>query len=139
VGTDFEVRGTFEVVQSSSKAFQAGLVMGTPQYDFPGWYAFRMKRNADEGDVASFSHRWTTRQIRTPVALNSETNSFQFRFQNGLVSASVDDKQIFTEVTPPEGTSIHTNEFLLGPGALNDMNDTVIRYRNVQVRKLTSH
>jgi hypothetical protein len=27
----------------------------------------------------------------------------------------------------------------LGPGALNDMNDTVIRYRNVQVRKLTSH
>lgn len=138
VGTDFEVRGTFEVVQSSSKAFQAGLVMGTPQYDFPCWYAFRMKRNADEGDVASFSHRWTTRQIRTPVALNSETNSFQFRFQNGLVSASVDDKRIFMEATPPEGTSIHTNEFLLGPGAFNDMNDTVIRYRNVQVRKLTS-
>jgi hypothetical protein len=137
VGTEFEVRGQFEVVSSTSQAFQAGLVMGVPQYDTYNWYAFRMKRNSDEGDVAAFSQHWTKRQIMTPVPLDSHANSFDFRFQSGRVSATVNGRDVFKDVPPPKNTSVSTNEFLLGLGAFNDSNSTVIRYRQIQVRRLS--
>lgn len=136
LGTEFEVRGQFEVVSNSSQAFQAGLVMGLPQFNTYNWYAFRIKRNSDEGEVASFSQHWTRRQILAPASLDSRTNTFTFRFQNGRVSATVDDREVFKEVVPPQDTRVTTNEFLLGLGAFNDTNSTVIRYRNIQVRKL---
>jgi hypothetical protein len=138
VGDNFEVRGTFEVVQSSTKSFQAGVVIGLPQFNSSRWYAFRVKRNPDEGDVVSFSHRWSPKQVVHPVSLNSETNSFSFRYQGGVASASVNDKEIFRDAQRPENICLSTNQFFLGLGAFNDMNDTVIRYRNVQVRKLAS-
>jgi hypothetical protein len=136
LGTEFEVRGQFEVVRSSTTAFQAGLVMGVPQYENYNWYAFRMKRNNDEGDVASFSQHWTSRQIVQSVPLDAHVNSFDFRFQNGLVTATVDGHQVFTDAAPPKDSNVTTNEFLLGLGAFNDSNSSVIRYRQIQVRKL---
>lgn len=137
VGTDFEVRGAFEIVQSSTEAFQAGLVVGIPQFGSSGWCGFRMKRNADEGDVVSFAESWSTRQLRTPVTLNKGTNTFLFRFQHGLVSATVNDKEVFKSVKPPEHTGLPRTESHVGLGAYNDTNTTVIRYRNVQIRKLS--
>ncbi len=138
MGREFEVRGQFEVVSSSSQAFQAGLVMGIPQFETYNWYAFRVKRNRDEGEVASFSQHWIKRQILAPVSLDSRTNTFTFRFHNGRISATVDDQEVFKEVEPPKNSYVTSNEFLLGLGAFNDSNSTVIRYRNIQVRKLSS-
>ena len=138
MGTEFEVRGQFEVVSSTSKAFQAGLVMGIPQNETYNWYAFRIKRNSDEGDVASFSQHWIKRQILAPVNLDSRTNTFHFRFHDRRVSATVDGREVFKDVEPPKNSSVTTNEFLLGLGAFNDSNATVIRYRNIQVRRLAS-
>jgi hypothetical protein len=134
MGTEFEVRGQFEVVSSTTSAFQAGLVMGIPQYENYNWFAFRMKRNDDEGDVASFSQHWIKRQILAPVNLDSRTNSFYFRFHDGRVSATVDGREIFKNVEPPADSYVTTNEFLLGLGAFNNSDSTVIRYRNIQVR-----
>lgn len=136
VGTEFEVRGQFEVISSTTTAFQAGLVMGLPQYESYNWYAFRMKRNSDEGDVASFSQHWTKNQVLAPAQIDSHTNSFDFRFQNGLVTAMVNGRDVFKNVAPPKNSYVSTNEFLLGLGAFNDSNSTVVRYRNVQVRRL---
>jgi hypothetical protein len=137
VGNEFEVRGTFEVVRSSTTAFQAGLVMGLPEFETPGWYyGFRVKRNTDEGDVASFAEGWSTRQIYKPATINSGTNTFYFRFQRGLVSATVNDQKVFENAKPPELRGIPKEEMLVGLGAFNDTNETVIRYRNVQIRKL---
>ena len=138
VGSDFEVRGSFEVVRSSSKAFQAGVMMGMPQFESPAWYGFRVKRNADEGDVVAFAHGWTTTQLRVPVTLNSETNSFTFRFHHGQVSATVNDKQIFKNANPPATNAIPPAVMRVGLGAYGDANETVIRYRNVQIRKLSA-
>jgi hypothetical protein len=138
LGRGFEVRGQFEVVSSTTKAFQAGLVMGLPQYENYNWYAFRVKRNSDEGDLASFSQHWTKRQIMSPVPLDSRTNSFDFRFQNGRVSATVDGREVFKDVPPPKDAYVTTNEFFLGLGAFNNSNSTVIRYRQIQVRRLFS-
>lgn len=139
MGAEFEVRGEFEVMSSTSRAFQAGLVMGgIPERESDNWYAFRVKRNSDKGDVASFSQQWLKRQILGPVNLDSRTNEFSFRFQNGRVSATVDGREVFKEVEPPKNSYVTTNEFLLGLGAFNDSNSTVIRYRNLQVRRLES-
>jgi hypothetical protein len=138
VGTEFEVRGQFEVVGSGTKEFQAGLVMGVPEFDTANWYGFRMKRNSDEGEVCSFSRHWSSRQIKAPVQLDGRTNTFSFRFQAGRVSATVDGREVFREVEPPKNSYVSTNEFLLGLGAFNHSNDSAIRYRNLQVRRLTS-
>ena len=138
VGVDFEVRGTFEVVHSSTTAFQAGLVIGIPQFESTAWYGFRVKRNDHEKDVVSFAQGWSTKQLSAPVTLNSETNSFSFRLHRGLVSATVNDKEIFKNAKPPGTNATPPAVTCLGLGAFNDSNDTVIRYRNVQVRKLSA-
>jgi hypothetical protein len=136
VGTEFEIRGTFEVVQSSSNAFQAGVVMGMPDFGSLGWFGFRMKRNEDQGDVASFAEGWSTRQIHKLVTLDSVTNSFYLRLQDGLVTATVNDQEVFKNAKPPQNQGVPTKDFLVGLGAFNDVNGSVIRYRNVQIRKL---
>jgi GYF domain 2 len=138
MGMNFEVKGGFTVVHSSTRAFQAGLVMGLPDFDTYGWDAFRIKRNDDEGDVVTFSEHWTKNRVLSPVALNSKTNSFDFRFQNDKVTAFVNGQEVFDKVNPPENYYLSTNEFLLGLGAFNDMNNTVIRYDTVKARKLLS-
>jgi len=139
VGTDFEVKGTFDVVQSSTGAFQAGLVIGIPQFESRGWYSFRIKRNPDEGDIVSFARGWNPKQLHHPVSLNSEMNTFYFRLHRGLVYATVNDKEMFRDAKPPEEVCVAGTDSLLGLGAFNDSNDTVIRYRDVQVRKLSAH
>jgi len=136
MGQDFEVRGQYEVQGTSTRAFQGGLVIGLPQFATYDWYAFRVKRNEYEGDVASFSVHWSKDQIARPVTLGGITNSFYLRFQNGKVSATVNDQVVFENATPPKKISVAGNEFLLGLGAFNDSNDTVIRYRGVQARLL---
>jgi len=138
IGTDFEVRGQFDVVSSTSNAFQGGLVMGLPQFETYNWYGFRMKRNSDEGDVVTFSEHWSQRQLLAPISLDSRTNTFTFRFQNGLVSATVDGREVFHDVEPPEGSTATMIPCYLGLGAFNHENSSVIRYRNIQVRKLPS-
>ena len=136
VGPNFEARGTFEVVDSSTQDFQAGLVMGIPQFESQAWYGFRMKHNAEEGDVVSVGRGWSTRELRSNAALNSVTNSFYIRVNRGLVNVTVNDTAVFKDAKLPEAYGVPTDDRLVGLGAFNDSNRTVIRYRNVQVRTL---
>jgi hypothetical protein len=139
VGTDFEVQGEFEVMDSSSKSFQAGLVMGmpdcNPSFNSYDWYGFRMKDTADEGEVAAFSQAWSTRQVVKPVVVNHGRNTFYFRMTHGnQCSATVNDVQVFNNIDVPNAIRVPEGQFLLGLGAFNNNNETVIRYRNLQVR-----
>jgi hypothetical protein len=136
VGENFEVRGQFENVRSSNKNFQGGLVMGVPDFNGDNWYGFRIKRHDEEGDVVSFSKGWTLNQLAQPSALNDGTNNFDFIFQNGRVTASVNGAKIFQGVTPPEEIRVPAHSYLVGLGAFSDSADSVIRYRNVQLRWL---
>jgi hypothetical protein len=135
-GREFEVKATFSVAKSSTRAFQAGLVMGLPDWETATWYGFRVKRNDDEGDVASFGDGWSKKQLLSHANLHPGTNLFTFRLANGKVSASVNGADLMRDVAPPKNSRIPTNEFYLGLGAFNDMNETVIRYHELQVRKL---
>lgn len=136
-GMNFEVRGQFEVVRSANKNFQGGVVMGVPNFDGWNWYGFRLKRHVgEEGDVACFAVGWSREQIAQHIVLNDVTNSFDMTFQDGKVTASVNGVSVFDQAQPPREISMPGNSCLIGLGAFNDSPDTVIRYRNVQLRKL---
>jgi hypothetical protein len=138
IGTEFEIRGQFEIVSSTTGAFQAGVAMGVPQFENQNWYGFRIKRNKEEGDAASFSQQWTTRQITCSLSnLDSRTNSFDFRFHKGRINAVVNGVPVFQNARPPQYSEVTTNEFLVGLGGFNSANSTVIRYRNVELKRLT--
>lgn len=136
LGADFEVRGSFERVKSSNADFQGGLVMGLPELYTYNWYAFRMKRNESEGEVASYAQGWSKQQVYQPVKLSNETNTFTFHCQSGLVTATVNGKTVFESAPPPRAIHVGHRQFRVGIGAFNDMNDTVLRYRNLQIRQL---
>lgn len=108
--------------------------MGLPQQTDDEWYAFRLKRNADEGDVATLSRGWTRQQISKPIALIGATHSFYFRLAGGTVTASVNGYEILRKANTPRPIQLDSTEYRLGLGAFNDMNDTVIRYKEVKVR-----
>jgi hypothetical protein len=109
--------------------------MGLPDSQNSPWYAFRMKRNAIEGDVASFSHRWSREAVSRKAALNEGRNSFRFHLQGSKADAWVNEAQVLRQAAPSKTLYLYPNS-LLGLGAYSDMNDTVIRYRNVKVRRL---
>ena len=136
-GMNFEVRGQFEVVRSANKNFQGGVVMGVPDFDGYDWYGFRLKRHTgEEGDVSCFAIGWSREQIVRHLVLNDVTNSFDLTFQDGKVSATVNGVNVFDQADPPRTISVPHNSYLVGLGGFNDSSDTVIRYRNVQLRKL---
>jgi hypothetical protein len=133
---NFEVRGRFEIVRSSNKNFQAGLVMGVPDFREYNWYGFRLKRHDEEGDVVCLGRGWSRQQIVQHVVLNDVTNSFDFILQNGRATASVNGVEIIHQATPPAGVQVPDNGCLVGLGAFSDSDDTVLRYRDVQLRQV---
>ena len=109
---------------------------GVPDYDGYNWYGFRIKRHDEEGDVVCFGRGWSRQRINQHLVMNDVTNSFDFIFQDGKVTASVNGVQMFNQAAPPVTMSVPDNSYLVGLGAFNDSADTVIRYRGVQLRKL---
>jgi hypothetical protein len=138
VGVEFEIKGTVEVVRSTTKDFQAGLVMGLPELAWNNWYAFLIKRNANEGEVADYTQAWSLSSgtVQRQVTLNDHRNSFDFLFRHGQADASVNGKEVIVHAPKPGIARVCDNQFLAGVGAYNDMNETVIRYSNVQLRRL---
>ncbi len=141
-GQNFEVRGEFEVVSTSNGEFQAGLVMGVPDSDTEfksgAWHGFRMRHNKTDGDVVVLSKGWAQPRVTKKVALNTDRNAFTFRLMDGKVSATLNGKSVISNAALPSKLEFYGNNFYVGLGAFNDTNDTVIRYRNVQIRRLQS-
>ncbi len=136
IGISFEIEGEFQVISSSTRDFQAGLVMGLPEPLYWDWYAFRMKRNSNEGEVVSFSKGWGSQQVRKPVSLNPDHNTFRFRMTSLIADAWLNDVRILEKVQVPGTARVADDQFLVGLGSYNDMNNTVIRYRNVKLRRV---
>jgi len=136
VGDKFEVRGQFEVVRSTNRNFQGGLVMGVPDFGSYNWSGFRVKRHDEEGDVVSFAQGWSTRQVVKPALLGDVTNTFDFTYRAGTFDATVNGVRIFENTETDWQLSVRDNAFLVGLGAFSDSSDSVIRYRNVQLREI---
>jgi hypothetical protein len=134
ISTNFEVRGQFETVQTSGKNyFQAGLDFGDTSQDRNNWFSFRIRRG--NGDSVSIGRGWSRSEIHQQATLNDTTNAFDFIFQNGLVTASVNGGEIFHQARLPAEFSEPRGTLTLGLGALT-REGAIIRYRNIQVRNL---
>jgi hypothetical protein len=133
---DFEVKGQFEVVRTSNASFQAGSVMGMPDLNGYNWYGFRIKRNPVEKDIATFAKGWGTQQVYQPAKINDVTNAFLCRLAQQKVTATVNGVPVLQEAKIPASIYPRHNEFYVGLGAYGDSNETTIRYRNIQVRRI---
>jgi hypothetical protein len=132
----FEVTGEFDVVESSDGNFQAGVVMGYPDLQTFNWYGFRVKRNNNEKDVVAFGQGWSSKQVYQKANLDPKHNTFMVRVKSNRVTAEVNGQELLHETQLPAVLRLAAHEYYLGLGAYNDANHTVIRYHNVQARKL---
>ena len=133
VGVAWELRGEFELVSSSAPGFQAGVVMGMPDSSDANWFSFRMKNNLLDRKVASYAEGWTRRERRAEVPVETSTR-FELQFNDGLLSASVNGQRSHERAKAPPQVTYSPQEFLVGLGAFSDSNETVLRYRRVQLR-----
>jgi hypothetical protein len=95
-----------------------------------------MKRNQVEGELVSFSNGWSKQQFYRSEKLKDDRNSFVFRFRGGRATAYLNGERALQNARTPRNIALDNAHIYAGLGAFNDMNDTVIRYRNLQVRKL---
>jgi hypothetical protein len=135
IGENFEVKGEIELVKSSTKAFQAGIMMGLPDNMNSHWFAFRLYRNSVDGSGVVYSSRWGTPRLGENVAVNDH-NVFQFKYADGKADAWVNGNQVLDKAVVSKTISPLTSDCLVGLGAANDGNETVIRYRDVKIRRL---
>lgn len=137
IGTNFAIRGTWERVRSSTEDIQAGILFGLPDTKTLRFLGARMKRNTDEGEVASVGYGWGRSQIKGPAVVHADRpNRFELEYKDGLVTYRVNDQLIFHDNPTPPLPRIRPEEFHVGIGAFNDVNETVVRYRNVEIRRL---
>jgi hypothetical protein len=136
VGPDVEISADIEIDSTTNGQFQGGIALGREiSIRSNDWLAFRVKSTAHEGKVVYFSQNlFQPRHIVPyPVALKSHVVVQSF---GGHLWAYVDGKPVVTDYVPewkmPHGDDIH-----VGFGAYLNDNTTVVRYRNVRVRRLT--
>lgn len=135
VGPSFEVTGEVEVVRSSNQDFQAGILIGLADNIRSEFYSFRIKRNATEGKVVSLGYGFSRRQVSHQASLDDRRNELRLRMQNGEADAWVNGTQVLHKASPVKDLKLRPDTYL-GLGAYNDMNTTVLRYRNIKVRRL---
>jgi hypothetical protein len=135
-GANFEVKGEIEFVKSPNDSFQGGLIMGLPDNMDSEWFAFRLCRNAVNGSGASFGHRWGEPRGGRNFDVKEQRNTFQFKYENGKVNAWINDNQVFHDAKLPEPTTPLGSTSMVGLGAANEGQETVVRYRGVKIRKL---
>lgn len=135
VGMNFEVRGQFEAVGGSAGPYQAGVMIGLPEPGEWTWDGFRILTEPNQGSWATFSTGWTQTRMRQAFT-PGEMVDFDFRFQDGKVSATVGQTELFAQVTPQKNYYLLTNDFHVGLGAANYGHDGAIRYHSLRVRRL---
>jgi hypothetical protein len=135
VGYGFEMRGEMEVVRSSTSDFQAGVIMGLPEYYQPEWYGFRIIRDHEHGNMALFDRTYTTPQLGTPLTV-TERNTFDLVVRSEKVTATVNGQKVFDNAPFPAPIHVHKRNYLLGLGGRGNGGEMIVRYRNLQIRRL---
>ena len=134
IGKNFEVRGSFDVVSAPNNQFQAGLVMGIPNFSTYKWLSFRIKRHDLEGDLVSVGLGWSTQEVSQHVPLSEKTNTFGFKLSGGKFSATLNGEVIYDDAVLPAKINVPDENYLVGLGAFSDSDDALIRYNGVEIR-----
>jgi hypothetical protein len=137
VGSDIEISADIEVASTSNGQFQAGIILGPHISMSSGdWLSFRIKKTAHEGEVVYFSRNFyrPPHAIPHPVGLKSHV---VVQSWDGHLWAYVDGKPVVTDYVPEWGMT-RSGDAQVAFGGYVDDNTTVIRYRNVRLRRLSA-
>jgi len=136
IGDNFAMRGSVEMVFTTTGDYQAGIVFGALHPNDGEWLGFRVRHSGKDGDEAILS-RWYSRDIRrTKLSLNRR-NTFELTLHSGTITAQINDTKV-VDALPLKQTGSHFHEDLaVGLGAYSDQNEYVIRFRDLEVKKLT--
>jgi hypothetical protein len=137
VGSDVEISADIEIASTSNGQFQAGILLGrNPSIGNPEWSSFRVKKTAHEGEVAYFSPAFDRppRSVSHPIGLKTHVvvQSWQ-----GHLWAYVDGDPVATDYVP-EWKMTRGPETQVGFGGYVNDNKSVVRYRNVRLRRLSA-
>jgi hypothetical protein len=135
VGWNVEIAADIEIESTSNGQFQAGIALGRViSISNRDWLCFRVKNTAHEGKVVYFSQNiYAPRHtIPYPVGLKSHVVVQSF---DGHLWAYVDGKAVVTDYVP-EWKMPRTGDVHVGFGAYVNDNTTVVRYRNIRLRRL---
>lgn len=136
VGPNFEAKGQIEFVSSTTGDMQAGVTFGYPEMDRKDWESFRIKKTKKEGEVAYFSQHFHLPEKSNLVSVRG-TNTFHIQVWHGKMSAYLNGEQIISDYVPYKKDGMVVDEDAeVGLGGYSDQNESVVRYRDVQIRKL---
>jgi hypothetical protein len=136
VGTAFEIKGAFEVVKAPSAAFEAGVGFGQPNWWEKTWYSFRATRNDFAKAGANFARGWSYIAIRDrPAELKPGKNEFHFRFKNDYLTASINGREVMTDVEVGERAHLNLRHHILALTG-DTKAGTILRYHSLQARRL---
>lgn len=137
VGPDLEVSADIEIASTSNGQFQGGIVLGrSPSIWTRDWFSFRVKKTAHEGEVVYFSQNFYRPAHPIPRPVPQKTNVV-VQAWNGRLWAYVDGQPVAENYVPTWRTT-RSGDAQVGFGAYIDDNTTVIRYRNVRLRRLNA-
>jgi hypothetical protein len=136
VGPNFEVRGEYQLLDSTNGAYQAGVVFGHPDFTDRQWLSLRLKWNDREGEVAGVARHFYVPRAAVKVPLGRR-GRFRLRCSAGHVGAEVNGMTVQTDYVAPDGLAA-LPDALVGLGAYQDSNVYSVRYRRVELRRLGS-
>lgn len=136
-GPHFEIKGSVEFVSSSTGDYQAGILFGYLHQKKDGWQSFRIKRTKREGEVAYFSRHFYLPEKSNKIPVPNQ-NTFRIQSWKGAWNAYVNGKPVVLDYVPKQQDLAMKNDSLLGFGGYADQNESVVRYKDVKVRRLKS-
>ncbi len=135
VGPDFELRGRMELVSSTNDSAQGGILFGHPALETRDWISFRYMKNGYHMETtALFAPGFTLPKpwLGVPAA---DRITFLVRSWKGLLTGEVNGQVIARDYRPAKGF-VNNRDAQVGFGAYHDDNECVVRYRNVEIRRL---
>ena len=136
IGPNFAIKGEVEMLSSTTGDYQAGILFGNLHPSVANWYSFRIMHSGRDGDVAVLSRAFANELRRIPVKLQ-KNNSFELSFAGGEITATVNNARLISSLALQKDASQISACMTAGLGSYSFQNEFAVRYRNVQIRRLT--
>jgi hypothetical protein len=135
VGANFEIRGEIETATQTARLWHGGILFGYPEAGSSAWLAFRI------GAIAGGPRAWLSRGLSIPAHHVGiplcPRNRFHLQFWNGRVNATVNDTVVVRDYLHPGDGYLFDEGTLVGLGGYLDEEPFAVRYRNVELRRLS--
>ena len=135
VGPAFEIRGDVELATPATSLWHGGVLFGYPGLGADDWLAFLL------GAAKGGPYAWLSREFVSPILFLRiplrARNRFHMQFRRGQVTGIVNDTVVVRDMRPTGDNYLFDDGTLVGLGSYVDAEPFAVRYRNVELRRLT--